>query len=305
MVNVDTLDGDTSEFLPVWRKFPDGTPTLRPVELGALSHQGRVRTNNEDHYLVARLSRSFESLMTNVPDGDVPKHVHESGYGLLVADGMGGMAAGEVASRLAIQTMVQIVLEVPNWILLVDELSAPELTARVSEYFQEVDAQISKQQATDPSLAGMGTTMTLAYSLGAEAFIGHVGDSRAYLFRDGNTQQLTQDHTHVQRLVSAGALSRQQAATHRLRGVLTQAIGGQSGQLRVEVHRLRLREGDRLLLCTDGLTDMVPESSSAEALARPRSAQQICQDLVDLALDAGGRDNVSVCLAHYGQGTAK
>jgi protein phosphatase len=220
---------------------------------------------------------------------------------MLVADGMGGMAAGEVASRLAIQTMVQIVLEVPNWILLVDELSEPQLTARVSEYFQEIDSQISKQQATDPSLAGMGTTMTLAYSLGAEAFIGHVGDSRASLFRDGNTQQLTQDHTHVQRLVSAGAITRQQAATHRLRGVLTQAIGGQSGQLRVEVHRLQLREGDRLLLCTDGLTDMVPEASIAEALAGSRSAQQICQDLVDLALNAGGKDNVSVCLAHYGR----
>ena len=301
MIDIDTVNGDTDEFLPVWRRLPPESPSLRPVELGALSHQGRVRSNNEDHYLIARLSRSFESLMTNVPDGDVPKRVQESGYGMLVADGMGGMAAGEVASRLAIQTLVQIVLEVPNWILLVDELSAPELTARVSEYFQEIDSKVSKQQATDPSLAGMGTTMTLAYSLGAEAFIGHVGDSRAYLFRDGNTQQLTQDHTHVQRLVSAGALSRQQAATHRLRGVLTQAIGGQSGQLRVEVHRLQLREGDRLLLCTDGLTDMVSESSIAEALARSRSAQQICQDLVDLALDAGGRDNVSVCLAHYGQ----
>jgi protein phosphatase len=302
MINIDAVDGDTDEFLPVWRrKLTDGEPPLRPVELGALSHQGRVRSNNEDHYLVARLSRTFESLMTNVPDGDVPKQAHESGYGMLVADGMGGMAAGEVASRLAIQTMVQIVLEVPNWILLVDELSEPELTARVSEYFQEIDSQISKQQATDPSLAGMGTTMTLAYSLGAEAFIGHVGDSRAYLFRDGNTQQLTQDHTHVQRLVSAGAITRQQAATHRLRGVLTQAIGGQSGQLRVEVHRLQLREGDRLLLCTDGLTDMVPEASIAEALARSRSAQQICQDLVDLALNAGGKDNVSVCLAHYGR----
>ena len=301
MININAVDGDTHEFMPMWRRLPRGTPMLRPVELGALSHQGRVRTNNEDHYLVARLSRSFESLMTNVPDGVLPTHVHESGYGMLVADGMGGMAAGEVASRLAIQTLVQIVLEVPDWILLVDELSAPELKTRVSEYFQEIDSEISKQQATDPSLAGMGTTMTLAYSLGSEAFVGHVGDSRAYLFRDGTTQQLTQDHTHVQRLVSAGAISRQQAATHRLRGVLTQAIGGQSGQLRVEVHRLQLRERDRLLLCTDGLTDMVPESSIAEALARERPAQQICQDLVDLALEAGGRDNVSVCLAHYGQ----
>lgn len=301
MININGVDGDTHEFMPTWRRLPRGTPMLRPMELGALSHQGRVRTNNEDHYLVARLSRSFESLMTNVPDGVLPTHVHESGYGMLVADGMGGMAAGEVASRLAIQTLVQIVLEVPDWILLVDELSAPELKTRVSEYFQEIDSEISKQQATDPSLAGMGTTMTLAYSLGSEAFVGHVGDSRAYLFRDGTTQQLTQDHTHVQRLVSAGAISRQQAATHRLRGVLTQAIGGQSGQLRVEVHRLQLRERDRLLLCTDGLTDMVPESSIAEALARERPAQQICQDLVDLALEAGGRDNVSVCLAHYGQ----
>jgi protein phosphatase len=300
MIDTDTVDGDTDEFLPVWRRLVTGADALRPVELGALTHQGRVRPNNEDHYLVARLSRSFETLMTNVPDGDVPRQVQESGYGMLVADGMGGMAAGEIASRLAIQALVQIVLEVPNWILLVDELTEPQLRARMSRYFQEVDSEVAKQQATDPSLAGMGTTMTLAYSLGAEAFVGHVGDSRAYLFRDGNTQQLTQDHTHVQRLISAGAISRQEAATHRLRGVLTQAIGGQSGQLRVEVHRLQLRDGDRLLLCTDGLTDMVSESEIGEALARKASAQQICQHLVDLALEAGGRDNVSVCLAHYG-----
>jgi protein phosphatase len=270
------------------------------VEFGALSHQGLVRRNNEDHYLVARLSRDFEILMTNLPAEDVPMKVRESGYGMLVADGMGGMAAGEVASRLAIQTLIQIVLEVPNWILPVDELSGSELTARVSEYFREVDSELSRQQANDPSLAGMGTTMTLAYSIGAEGFIGHVGDSRAYLVRDGQAQQLTQDHTHVQRLISAGAISRQQAATHRLRGVLTQAIGGgQSGHLRVEVHRIQLRDGDRLLLCTDGLTDMVPDSAIAEALTKERPAQEICQDLVNLALGAGGRDNVSVCLARY------
>ena len=300
MMDINAVDGDTQEFLSVWRRGLPEPRALRPVEFGALSHPGRVRPNNEDHYLVARLSRGFETLLTNVPEGHVPKQIEESGYGMLVADGMGGMAAGEVASRLAIETLVQIVLEVPDWILLVDELSAPELTARVSEYFREVDSEVSKQQANDPNLAGMGTTMTLAYSIGAEGFIGHVGDSRAYLLRDGNTRQLTQDHTHVQRLISAGAISRQQAATHRLRGVLTQAIGGaQSGQLRVEVHRLQLREGDRLLLCTDGLTDMVSESAIAESLSQARPAQQICQDLVDQALAAGGRDNVSVCLARY------
>ncbi len=274
--------------------------SLHPVGLGALSHPGRLRDNNEDHYLVMRLSRTFECLMTNLPPGDVPSRVEEGGWAVLVADGMGGAAAGEVASRMALTTLVRGVLDVPDWILRVDERTAAEITRRAVEHYRRVHDEVASLQQRDPSLAGMGTTMTVAYSIGEDGFVGHVGDSRAYLYGGGTLRRLTRDHTHVQRLLDSGLIAPDPAANHRLRSLLTQAVGARGLELSVDVQPVRLHDGDLLLLCTDGLTDMVGEEAIAEVLAFPEPAQQICQRLVDLALEGGGRDNVTVVLARYG-----
>src|SRR5262245_19108555 len=175
--------------------------SLVEVDLGALSHPGKVRCTNEDHCLVARVNRSFRVVLTNLPPGEVPDRCAEIGYGMLVADGMGGHAAGEIASRKAISVLTDLVLQTPDWIMRLDEQWACEVLRRMEERFRQVEEALVEQAQADPDLAGMGTTLTLAASLGAEMVLVHVGDSRAYLFRHGQLHRLTRDHTIVQSLL--------------------------------------------------------------------------------------------------------
>jgi protein phosphatase len=289
-------NAETGEY-PLVSEAPPPAPVR--VDLGALSHQGLVRANNEDGYLVVRLNRALETLLTNLPDGSVPAHFHEVSYGMLVADGMGGMAAGEIASRKALSTLAHLVVNSPDWIMRVDESEAERLLQRLSERYRQVDAALKAEARADPSLFGMGTTLTLAYSLGNELFLAHVGDSRAYFCHEGKLHQLTRDHTYAQVLADTGVIRPEETATHRLRHVLTRALGATGDPVKADVHRARLSDGDQILLCTDGLTEMVEEEAIAAILQRAGAAQQVCQALVEAALDRGGRDNVTVVLARY------
>jgi protein phosphatase len=269
------------------------------VDLGALSHPGNVRPNNEDVYLVVRTSRAFQALLTNLPPGHVPEHHEEMGYGLIVADGMGGMSAGEVAGRLAVTTVVNILLNTPDWIMRAGDPESQRLMRRIARGYQQVDEVLRAEARADPKLWGMGTTMTLAYSLGADLFLGHVGDSRVYFCRGRELHQLTRDHTYAQALVAAGALRPEEAATSRMRHVLTNALGGTGEHAKVDVQQAQLSDGDQVLLCTDGLTDMVDDATIGAVLRRGGKSQEACQALVDLALQKGGKDNVTVVLARY------
>ena len=143
------------------------------------------RANNEDHFLVARLGRALQTLSTSLPAGDVPVHTEEVNYVMVVADGMGGHAAGEVASRMAISALVKLALDLPDWIFRVDEGHAREIERRSRKRVQEVGAMLVERGRRDPALKGMGTTLTAARSLGRDLLITHVGDSRAYLLRAG------------------------------------------------------------------------------------------------------------------------
>jgi protein phosphatase len=221
------------------------------------------------------------------------------GYGLLVADGLGGAAAGELASRTAISTLVSLVLHTPDWILS-DELPQTEqVLRRMAERYRLIDAALREEGGSDPDLAGMGTTMTLACSLGASVVLGHVGDSRAYLLHGGELQQLTRDHTFVQALVDLGQMSAEEAGRHRLRHVLTGALGGRTRSLEGDFQQAWLADGDQLLLCTDGLTGMVDDAAIAAVLRGASSSEEACQALVAAALAKGGQDNVTVALARY------
>ena len=212
---------------------------------------------------------------------------------------MGGAQAGEVASRLAITTLVNLVLEVPDWIMRMDDTWAQETMKRAAQYYRSVDAEIGRRARENRMLSGMGTTMTLAYSLGAQLFVVQIGDSRAYLLRKNRLQRLTQDQTFVQTLLDLGQIGPEQAAAHPLRHVLTQALGGHGRDLKAEVERLVLADGDCLMLCTDGLTEMVPDDMIATVLQRTAGVEANCRALVDLALERGGRDNVTVIVARY------
>jgi protein phosphatase len=269
------------------------------VDLGARSHPGNVRSNNEDFYLAVRTSRAMQTLLTNLPPGHIPERHEDVGFGMLVADGMGGMSAGEVASRLALTTVVNILLNTPDWIMRIGDPESERLMRRIARAYQQIDEVLRAEARADPKLWGMGTTMTLAYSLGADLFLGHVGDSRVYFCRGGELHQLTRDHTYAQALVAAGALRPQEAATSRLRHVLTNALGGTGEHAKVDVQQAQLSDGDQVLLCTDGLTDMVDDATIEDVLRRGGTASEACRTLVDLALEKGGKDNVTVVLARY------
>jgi serine/threonine protein phosphatase PrpC len=269
------------------------------VDVAALTHPGKVRENNEDQFLVGRTERDLEVLLTSLHQDDIPRHSRETGYAMIVADGIGGVEGGEVASRLAIKTLLELVIQTPDWIMRLDDDLAEEFVRRASDRYRKADAAIRKQALSDPSLGRMGTTLTLAVSLAADLFVIHVGDSRAYLLRNGQLQQLTRDQTVVQSLLDAGVLTHQQAATHNMRHVLTQALGQHADKLKIEVQSLKLADGDCLLLCTDGLTDMVPDGEISAVLVNSGKAEQQCQLLMDKALEAGGKDNITAVVAHY------
>jgi protein phosphatase len=288
---------------------PGGLPLVRPgnapapstpaIDVAGLSDKGKVREENQDHFLVVRAGRYAETLATSLPKGAIPERSEDRGLMLVVADGMGGQAAGEVASRTVLVTLTNLILNHPEWALRVNEKSAADIQERVVARFQALDAALAELMEANPALKGMGTTLTFAYSIGLDVFIAHAGDSRAYLFHDGSLRQVTRDDTYVQRLVDAGMLSREAAAGHQLRNALTNVLGGGKRSVDVELERLRVAAGDRLLLCSDGLTATMKDDEIASILARPSSAAECCRHLVDLALERGAPDNVTVIVARY------
>ena len=290
-------------------EFPSPSPTtLRgetvssrtQVDLGACSHRGKVRPDNEDHFLVACLERTLQPLLTNLPAGGIPDRYTEVAYGMIVADGMGRAAAGEVASREAITELVSLVQQTPDWIMRLDhEQGVNEVLRRMDRRIGKIREALRERMQADPSLHGMDTTLTLAVSLGADLAVAHIGDSRAYLFHRGRLHLLTRDHTVAQDLADAGVIRHDEVAKHYARHVLTGSVVTHGEQAQVELCQVWLSSGDQILLCTDGLTDMVSDVAIGEVLERDGSAAEACRTLVELALEAGGLDNVTVTLARY------
>jgi PPM family protein phosphatase len=269
------------------------------VDVSGLSHPGKVRARNEDHFIVTRIGRYIETAITSLPPGEVPERADEVGYALILADGMGGHAAGELASRMAISGLVKLVIAMPDWIFRLDEGIAEDASQRSKRRFRHLNSLLIEQGAQDPDLRGMGTTLTAARNMGRHLQIVHVGDSRAYLLRDGTLHRLTRDHTYVQLLIDTGQLSKAEAADFGARHVLVNALGGCDEEVEVDVDQLELKSGDRLLLCSDGLTDMVDDETIRRTLIENRDSAGAGRRLVDLALENGGRDNVTVIVAAY------
>jgi protein phosphatase len=294
----DPQESDTAEYQAVddllARHFGPSPPKAR-VTVGALSHPGLVRENNEDHYLVVERRRSRTVLLTNLPEG-VLRPADDSAYVLAVADGMGGASFGELASMLALRSGWEQSPQTIKWTWIINDREVEELKERVELIFQRMNQDLLEQGRTDPATARMGTTLTGAYTVGPEAFIGHVGDSRAYLYRDGALTQLTHDHTLAQEYLNLGLPVLCRSWHHKL----TNCLGGGPGrEVRVEFHHLSLADGDLLLLCSDGLTDMVPDDAIARVLGQDAHPQETAGALVEAALNNGGKDNVTVVLARY------
>jgi serine/threonine protein phosphatase PrpC len=272
-----------------------------PVQVDAfgLSDVGHVRANNEDHFLIARIGRYFEAVGTSLPAGEVPERTEEAGYALVVADGMGGHAAGEVASRLTIRELVRLALALPDWIVRLDKQTTSEAAERSEQRIRKAHQALLAEARRDPDQKGMGTTVTTARNLGRVLQIAHVGDSRAYLLRNGDLKRLTRDHTYVQLLVDSGRMSREDAERSSSRHVLVNAVGGVNDSVYVDVDHIPLANGDRVLLCSDGLSDLVDDETIKTLLMAAPTAEQACRALVAKALGEGGRDNVTVVVAAY------
>jgi len=280
----------------VARFFEDEPRTAVRVEFGALSHRGLVRDDNEDHYLVVRRRRERDVLLSNLPVEQLNRSEQQA-YALAVADGLGGRAFGELASSLALREAWDLGGSEINWPIKMNRRESDELKLKAAVIFRLLDKALQSAAKVQPQLSGMGTTLTLCYTTGPELFILHAGDSRAYLYRGGALRRLTRDHTRAQAMVGAGTAEPESETETSQRHVLTNWIGG--GSVEADVTHDRLADGDRLLLCTDGLTKLVSEVEIAALLnAHPRP-DDACRCLVDRALNYGGVDNVTVVLANF------
>lgn len=265
------------------------------------THPGQVRSSNEDQFLVARLARALQVDQTSVPQDDVYLGSPQ-GHLFLVADGVGGSNAGEHASALAVNTIENFMLDTLSWCIgLRGEADGVDpLLTEFQSAVSRADARVVRESRRNPALRGMGTTLTLAYALNDELFVAHVGDSRCYLLRGGLLYRLTRDHTLVAEMVRRGVLKPEEAAHNNFRHVITNVVGGSDPGVQVEVHKLPLEAGDRLLLCSDGLTEMVADEEILTVLRDEAEPAAACDRLIARANEEGGKDNVTVVVAHFG-----
>jgi protein phosphatase len=260
-----------------------------------------VRATNQDQLLVLPPSAG--------PQAAPPSRPIE-GQLLAVADGIGGHAGGERASNLAVRTVGSTLL--PG-LERVRVAGAPEgeveatVLAEMCGAIERAHANVRAEASRRPELSDMGTTLTVAYILGGRLFIAHVGDSRCYLLRDGALFQLTRDHTVVNELVRAGFIKSAEEAGSAMRGLLTRAVGISSDRLDAETHLLRLRPGDTVLLCTDGVTGMLSEVEITAILESYTDPHEAARQLIAVANEAGGHDNITAVVARCeaAQGTAR
>ena len=263
-----------------------------------LTDRGRVRPANEDHFAIVELARTMCVHHTSLPQAK-PQYSSHRGHLLLVADGMGGHQAGEVASALSVVTLEGFLL---NTLKRFFHLQVPE-EPNVMKEFQgallQADARIFEEASRHPEMLGMGTTLTLAFAADWKLFVAHAGDSRCYLLSGGELHQLTQDHTRVAEMVRAGVLSPAEASCHPYRHVVTNVLGGHEPGVRVEMHKLALEAGDVLLLCSDGLTEMVPDARIAAILQEEPEPRRACERLVAEANEQGGKDNITALVACF------
>lgn len=261
-----------SEVLAQPPREPKAHPELVPlVRFGAKTDLGNVRENNEDKF------DFFEPTE--------PTLLAERGSVYAVCDGMGGHSAGQIASELALKTFLKAYYD----------LELPDGDTALYTAVQAANALVREVAQAIPGRRGMGTTLTAAALLEDEAHIVHVGDSRCYLVRGDTIQQVTDDHSYVMEQVRQGLMSPQEAQFSPYRNVITRSIGTE--QVEPDIYRLPLEVGDRLVLCTDGLTTHVPDEQIAQVV-RTHSPSGAAQRLVEMALEEGGSDNVTVIVIH-------
>ncbi len=303
-----TRDGDMSaESKTQWRSvvsrdldvdvFQPLSAAVR-LETAAASTCGKLRAINTDHYLAIRLGRTQETLLTSLKPGDLPPRFEESAYALLVADGLGDRGSGARASRVALSALAHLAIRYGRWNVRLDTDSLAGTIEQGEFLWRRAHDAVVKEARAHLQLADMATSLTALYIAGADMFFAHTGHSRAYLFRDGTLIQLTSDHTFETTSPHQGNGSPPQYAKSDLTHDVTDVIGGRT-EPRVDIERVQLADGDRLLLCTNGLTDAISSDDIAAVLALQRRPSDDCSRLTQLAVAARAADDVTVLVADY------
>jgi protein phosphatase len=263
-----------------------------------LTDRGKVRPSNEDHFLIAEVARTLWVRQTSLAQPET-HHGRNRGHVFLVADGMGGHQAGEVASALSVATIEAFVLHVLHRFSNLKADDEPGIVKDFQAALRQADARIAEEAAHHPEWRGMGTTLTLAFASGWKLFVLHSGDSRCYRFRGGRLRQLTTDHALAVELARTGAIRPEQVGGHPYRHVVTQFLGRGEAGVGAEVRRHDLETGDTVLLCSDGLTDMLDDGRIAAILGAAGDPRAACERLVAEANDRGGRDNITAVVARF------
>jgi protein phosphatase len=273
-------------------------PTRKPrddeIDVHGLTHPGKVRPDNQDHFLLCSLRKQLVVRLTSLPGVDpLVGDGERLAFLAMVADGVGGAAKGETASRLALAAVTQYVSRSMRCYY----GAAPadddqELYDALQEGARQGHAELLRLGEADPDYRGMATTLTLYLGVWPRAYLLQVGDSRCYLFRHGELTQITRDQTMAQDMVDLGVMSPADAAGTRLAHTLSSSIGGR--QTDPKVTRIDNDWGHVLLLCSDGLTRHVSDDRIRDVLRSMTSARQACEDLLRDALDGGGSDNITI-----------
>jgi protein phosphatase len=263
-----------------------------------LSDRGQVRPSNEDRFVIVELARTMYVHQTNLPQSAAKFSSHR-GHGFLVADGVGGHKGGEVASALTVESIEEFLLNTLKRFSNLQVTEAQNALKELESALLHAEARIFCETAKHPEWRGMATTLTLAFAVNWMLFIAHAGDSRCYLLSKGELHQLTLDHTMTAELIRQGVLSPNGGARAPFRHVVTNILGGSEPGVQVELHRLDLHPGDVLLLCSDGLTEMVAEDRITLILREENDPQRACERLVAEANMHGGKDNITVIVAHF------
>lgn len=265
----------------------------KPVKLHlfAKTDLGKTRDHNEDNYLVADLTRRVHELTPSVKNHDVG----ERGSLLMIADGMGGAAAGEVASEMAADSVYEHLEH--SWFA-DKEVTAQRFAYRLKEAVETANTKIHNYAKEHPEVRGMGTTTTAAGVFGDHLYLTQIGDSRAYLVRNGTAIQITKDQSLMQRLVEAGELTEEEAAHSERRNIILQALGPDA-KIKVDLTYQELRKGDTVVLCSDGLSGQVKKEEIAEIAGKASDLSAACDQLIALANERGGPDNITVIVARF------
>ena len=272
--------------------------TIAAIEAFGLTDIGLIRKNNEDQFLVADMNHSMQVQHTSLPIHNRTRLYGGSRASLmLVADGMGGHAAGELASSLVVESVVNDTLNTMRWFSRVGADCEQELEADLKRTLEHCQTRIRAECDRVPERQGMGTTLTMAFQLEDRLYVVHVGDSRCYLFRNGKLKQITHDHTVAQQMLDQGLITTIDGS--KWNHVLWNVIGSTNTNPTLELYKGRLEPEDFIILCTDGLTKHLTEFQMTEILSTARSVDEQCRILVHQANEAGGTDNVTCVIARF------